>query len=103
MQCTEAEICAVLGGSNGALSPHTLNRWCKETYGKNQTFCKVFEQKKEAGKVSLRRIQWVLAQKSVSMAIFLGKNYLGQSDDPNKVETSSDGPVIITGEDEIQP
>jgi hypothetical protein len=37
------------------------------------------------------------------MAIFLGKNYLGQSDDPNKVESSSDGPVIITGEDEIQP
>ena len=42
-------------------------------------------------------------QRSAAMAIFLGKNYLGQSDDPNKVESSSDGPVIITGEDEIQP
>lgn len=103
MQCTEKEVCAVLGGSKGELSPHTLNRWCIETYGKGQTFCKVFEQKKSEGKASLRRTQWVLAQRSAAMAIFLGKNYLGQSDDPNKVENSGDGPVIITGEDEIKP
>lgn len=103
IQCTEEEVCAVLGGSHGKLSVHTLNRWCVETYGKGQTFCKVFKQKKLEGKASLRRMQWVMAQKSAALLIFLGKNYLGQSDDPNKVESSSDGPVIITGEDEIQP
>lgn len=80
MQATEEEICAVLGGENGPLSVHTLNRWCRETYGKGMTFCKVFAQKRLEGKVSLRRAQWALAQKSVPMAIFLGKNYLGQSD-----------------------
>lgn len=80
MQATEEEICAVLGGDSGPISPHTLNRWCKETYGEGQTFCKVYKQKRQVGKVSLRRAQWALAPKSVPMAIFLGKNYLGQSD-----------------------
>lgn len=28
----------------------------------------------------MRRMQWHLAEKSAPMAIFLGKNYLGQSD-----------------------
>jgi hypothetical protein len=30
--------------------------------------------------MSLRRKQWKLADKSASMAIFLGKNYLGKRD-----------------------
>lgn len=34
----------------------------------------------ENGKTSLRRKQFVLADKSAGMAIFLGKNYLGQTD-----------------------
>ena len=44
------------------------------------TFSKVFDQKRESGKVSLRRMQWQHAEKSASMAIFLGKNYLNQRD-----------------------
>ena len=32
--------------------------------------------------MSLRRIQWKLAEKSPAMAIFLGKNLLGQRDRP---------------------
>jgi hypothetical protein len=35
---------------------------------------------KETGKASLRRVQFNLAQRNASMAIFLGKNLLGQSD-----------------------
>jgi hypothetical protein len=35
--------------------------------------------------MSLRRYQFKLAQKSAAMAIFLGKNYLGQKD--NIIET----------------
>lgn len=96
LQCTQEEICGYF-----AVTDKTLNRWCKRTY--KLSFSEVFKIKRGIGKISLRRTQWQLAQRSAAMAIFLGKNYLGQSDDPNKVESSSDGPVIITGEDEIQP
>lgn len=56
----------------------TLFRWCKDTYG--ETFSSVFDLKRQAGLISLRRIQFQQAEKSAAMAIFLGKNYLGQSD-----------------------
>lgn len=39
-------------------------------------------------KVSLRRKQWKLADTNAGMAIFLGKNYLGQSD---KIEHAGPG------------
>ena len=63
MQATEEEICAVLGGENGPLSVHTLNRWCRETYGKGMTFLQGIRAKGLEGKVSLRRAQWALALK----------------------------------------
>lgn len=72
-QCTLEEICAFLG-----LTDKTLNTWCKKEYG--MCFSEVFKQKREVGKMSLRRKQWKLADTSASMAIFLGKNYLGQKD-----------------------
>lgn len=75
LQCTYEEICDFFD-----VSDKTLNSWCRRTYGKN--FSDVFRQKRGSGKISLRRKQWKLADKSASMAIFLGKQYLGQSDDP---------------------
>jgi hypothetical protein len=39
-----------------------------------------FEEGQGNFRISLRRAQWRLAEKSATMAIFLGKNYLGQSD-----------------------
>lgn len=75
LQCTEEEICAWFD-----VCEDTLNSWCKRTYRKN--FSEVFAQKKGKGKISLRRSQWRLAEKSSAMAIFLGKNYLGQKDQP---------------------
>lgn len=86
MQCTEMEICSWF-----ECSDETLNSWCKRTYKK--TFEQVFAEKREGGKVSLRRTQWKLAETNTSMAIFLGKNYLGQSDDPRRYareETTED-------------
>lgn len=71
--CTENEICHWFG-----VTDKTLTRWCKETY--NLSFSDVYEQKREVGKISLRRSQFQLAIKSPAMAIFLGKNYLGQTD-----------------------
>lgn len=74
LQCTRDEICAVLD-----IEDDTLNRWCKETYN-GKTFSAVFEEKRGLGRMSLRRTQFKLAEKSAAMAIFLGKNYLGQTD-----------------------
>src|SRR4029453_1455617 len=59
-------------------SIETLLRRCHEVYG--ATFDEVYARFADAGLVSLRRSQFNLAKKSASMAIFLGKNYLGQSD-----------------------
>ena len=56
----------------------TVNAWCKRVY--NATFSEVLKSKSAAGKMSLRRTQFKLAEKSAAMAIFLGKNYLGQTD-----------------------
>ena len=73
IQCTEKEICSVFD-----CCEDTLNAWCKKTY--NMTFSDAFKTKSEIGKSSLRRIQFRLAEKNASMAIFLGKQYLGQKD-----------------------
>lgn len=73
IQCTEVEICGVL-----ECSADTLNRWCKRTY--KMTFADTYKSKSQVGKTSLRRAQWNLAQKNASMAIWLGKQYLGQRD-----------------------
>lgn len=73
LQCTEEEIA-------GWFDCHidTVCNWCKREYDK--TFSEIYKEKRELGKISLRRAQWKLAEKNASMAIFLGKNYLGQSD-----------------------
>ncbi len=73
IQCTEQEICSVLN-----ITDKTLTAWCKSTYGKG--FSEIYKEKREMGKSSLRRMQWKLAEKSYAMAIFLGKQYLGQKD-----------------------
>lgn len=74
IQCTQEEICGVLD-----VCEDTLIDWCKETY--KMTFSKVFKEKREMGKASLRRNQWKLAEKNATMGIWLGKQYLKQEDD----------------------
>ena len=66
IQATQEEITLVLN-----VSDKTLNAWCKRTYGK--TFSDIFHEKRSAGKISLRRKQWKLADRSAAMAIFLGQ------------------------------
>ena len=77
LQCTEREFCSWFD-----VSDETLNKWCKENYD-GRTFLDVFKEKRENGLISLRRTQFQLAEKSPAMAIFLGKNLLGQ---PDKME-----------------
>lgn len=81
LQCTLMEICDFF-----EVEDDTLNAWCKKTYG--TTFSEVFKVKRGKGQISLRRMQWKLAEKNPSMAIFLGKNYLGQKD---KIEYTDNG------------
>ena len=73
LQCTQAEICCAFD-----VDDKTLTSWCKKTYG--MAFSEIFKIKRGSGQISLRRTQWNLAKKSASMAIFLGKQYLGQKD-----------------------
>ena len=73
IQCTEEEICSVLD-----VCTDTLDSWCQNTYGMH--FSEIFKIKRKGGRASLRRNQWKLAEKNATMAIFLGKQYLGQKD-----------------------
>ena len=78
LQCSLEEICGWFD-----VTDKTLDSWCKRTY--HASFSEVFRQKRGAGKISLRRSQWRLAEKSAAMAIWLGKQYLGQRD---QIETT---------------
>ena len=74
-------------------SSDTIERWCKRTYkddeGNPLGFAEVFAKKRGRGKIALRRAQFELAKKSAAMAIFLGKNYLGQTDRQEIVAAST--------------
>lgn len=73
LMCTQEEICGFFD-----VSHDTLSRWCKQEYG--QTFSDVYVKKSAVGKIALRRYQFKQAESNSSMAIFLGKQYLGQKD-----------------------
>ena len=102
LQCTKEEFQAFFDCCD-----ETIDRWIKETYveefGSNVSFSEVFRVKRGAGKLSLRRHQFKLAEKNAAMAIFLGKNYLDQTDQTHqKVELKEVPAFKITkyGEDE---
>lgn len=90
IQCTQTEIASVLG-----VDFKTLQKWCKQEY--DDEFSNVYKKKSENGKITLRRYQMKLAETSTAMAIFLGKQYLGQKDyietnDTPKIEVANDIP-----------
>lgn len=73
-QCTLDEIAAVF-----RVSADTVERRVLEEY--KQSFAEIFEQKRKAGFASLRSKQFESAMSgNVTMLIWLGKQYLGQSD-----------------------
>lgn len=80
LQCTKEEICGFFD-----VTDKTLENWCKRTY--KAGFSEVFRQKRGKGKISLRRNQFHLAEKNANMAIWLGKQYLGQKDN---IDVTSD-------------
>lgn len=73
LQCTIEEIAGFF-----KVNRDTIDAWCKRTY--NEGFSAVYKKYSQNGKISLRRNQFRLAEKNASMAIWLGKQYLGQTD-----------------------
>lgn len=89
LQCTLNEIASAFD-----CSTDTVERWCRREYKKG--FAEVFSEKREKGRISLRRKQWQLAEKSPAMAIFLGKNYLGQTDKQDvEVSGPNNAPIAL--------
>lgn len=68
IQCTHSEIASALG-----VSVDTLSR--------DRSFAEVYTRGAQSGRKSLRRMQFESANKgNIAMQIWLGKQYLGQSD-----------------------
>ena len=90
LQCTIEEIAGFFKCNKG-----TINAWCKRTY--DEGFSETYKKHSQNGKISLRRYQLRLAEKNASMAIWLGKQWLGQTDkqevmftENNKLQVMSD-------------
>lgn len=100
LQCTIGEVCGFFG-----VQDDTLNKWCKENYD-GRTFSEIFAEKRVAGKISLRRAMFQLAQKNATMAIFCAKNWLGMTDvveqkpDMSLMQSLLD---VVKGSYDVQP
>lgn len=77
--CTFEEIENILGAKREA-----INYWCERTYG--ESLQEVYNKFSDGGKASLRRNQLQLSKKNAAMAIWLGKQKLGQRDIPQELE-----------------
>jgi len=82
IMCTKSEVCSVM-----SIDPKTLDKLIAENFEDMPTWGEAFEYFSATGKASLRRAQFQLAlDGDKTMLIFLGKNYLGQSDQGAKAE-----------------
>ena len=92
MQCTYKEIAGFFDCSESRLK-------------KDKEFIHHYKKGFESGKMSLRRIQWKLAEKNTAMAIWLGKQYLDQRD-KQEIETNQnikvDNPYKNLTEEELK-
>lgn len=82
-------------------SHDTIENWCKKEYG--QTFSYVHKNCASIGKTSLRRAQYQTAIKgNPTMLVWLGKQWLGQSDNPegfSELEDMSRSDREVFGDD----
>jgi hypothetical protein len=75
IQCTQVEICAVLGISEDTLTRRIIEHNIEGV----SNFAGLYEKHSHEGKASLRRAQWKAAHDgNVTMQIWLGKQLLGQ-------------------------
>jgi hypothetical protein len=85
---TQEEAAAVLG-----VKPTRFMTFVRD----NPDVMEIWERGGRIGKVSVRRKQFALADRNVGMAIWLGKQFLGQRDDPldGKQKLDDDGRVAV--------
>ncbi len=88
LQCTQVEIARLFG-----CSVDTVDRWCKRTYG--ESFAELYNKLSEGGKMSLRRNQMKLSETSATMAIWLGKQWLGQRDKDLSEQSENDNEGFV--------
>ena len=91
LMCTDEEIAAMLSDEYERISVDTLTN---DNNGATFSECK--EKGQAQGKASLRRNQFKLSESNATMAIFLGKNWLGQTDKQEvKTELGGDGNIVF--------
>ena len=73
-------------------SSDTVERWCKRELGCG--FADAYKKYSVGGKISLRRAQFRMAETNATMAIWLGKQYLGQSDKQEVALSTNDDATI---------
>ena len=80
MQCTNVEIAAFFDCDEGTI---------------RKRFSDELTKGRESGKISLRRMQWKSCENgNVTMQIWLGKQYLGQTDSPTRPEDADPIPLV---------
>lgn len=82
IQATKPEVAAVFN-----VTMPTLRIY----FNANPEALAAYENGKGIGKMSLRRRQWKMAEKNPTMAIWLGKNWLDQSDRAKHEHTGKNG------------
>lgn len=87
IQATEREVQAVF-----RVTQPTLTKFFRD----NPEAREAYEDGKGQGKMSLRRRQWAMSEKNVAMQIWLGKQWLGQSDRQAHEHTGKNGAPIAT-------
>ena len=91
IQCTTKE-----GAAFFSVSEPTFLKFLAD----NPEAREAFEEGKGKGCISLRRHQWRMAEKNPTMAIWLGKNHLGQTDRLEQTVEHS-GKVAISHEEAL--
>lgn len=87
IQSTQAELAAVLGCGLSTVKDRLAN---------DEEFAAAYERGVEAGKSSLRRLQWKAALSgNITMQIWLGKQYLEQRDMHSTELTGAKGEALI--------
>lgn len=87
IQCTLNEIAGFFNCSSD-----TVERWCKREY--KESFADTYKKYSAGGKISLRRYQFKMAEHNAAMAIWLGKQYLGQTEKQEVMIATQDDETV---------
>lgn len=85
--CTEEEIAGIFH-----CSVDTIERWCRKHY--RASFAESYKKLSAPGKASLRRMQFKMAASEPAMAIWLGKQLLGQRENPPEKSEAKEDPGV---------